>query len=113
MDVPQLKLLAGRVGGLLQQTSSLIGHSPALDLVAALPGLRSWPEVMAFPDRVAACELDATSAGRLAFRLKKKFALELTPKAAGLCTLWPGSSQTCERALQVPAAGESPPATNL
>ena len=77
MDIPQLKLLAGRVRGLVQQSSSIIGHSRALDLVAALPGLRNWPEVVAFPDRVAACELDITSAGRLAFRLKRTLALEL------------------------------------
>jgi hypothetical protein len=80
MDVSQLKLLAGRVRGLLEHTPSPIGHSQALDLVAALPGLRNWPEVIAFPGRVASCELDATSAGRLAFRLKRNFALELTAK---------------------------------
>jgi hypothetical protein len=105
MEIPQLKLLAGRVRGLLQQSSSIIGHSQALDLVAALPGLRNWPEVVAFPDRVAACELDVTSAGRLAFRLKKTFALELnandllsalTPddvgvsRAAPALQIWPG-----------------------
>ena len=80
MEIPQLKLLAGRVRALLQQTSRSIGHSQALDLVAAVPGLRNWPEVIAFPDRVAACELDTVSGGRLAFRLKKKFDIELSGK---------------------------------
>jgi hypothetical protein len=100
MEIPQLKLLAGRVRGLLQQSSSIIGHSQALDLVAALPGLRNWPEVVAFPDRVAACELDATSAGRLAFRLNKTFALELSSKDL-LSALAPASRGESQAALQV------------
>ena len=58
MDIQQLKLLAGRVRGLLEQSRHSIGHNQSLDLIAALPGLRNWPEVQAFPDRVAACELD-------------------------------------------------------
>lgn len=80
MDVPQLKLLAGLVRGLLEQHNVPIGHSQSLDLIAALPGLRNWPEVNAFPDRVAACVLDATSAGRLAFRLKSKHAVAYSPQ---------------------------------
>lgn len=107
MDVPQLKLLAGRVRGLLQRSSSIVGHSQALDLVAALPGLRNWPEVMAFPDRVAACELDATSAGRLAFRLKKTCNLELTPKDL-LSALAPDTFTTSHSALQLWPGGPSP-----
>ena len=79
MDIPQLKLLAGRVRGLLQRSSTIVGHSQALDLVAALPGLRNWPEVMAFPERVAATELDGLAARRLAFRLKNSVALEFAP----------------------------------
>ena len=61
----------------------LVGHSQSLDLIAALPGLRNWPEVMAFPGRVAACELDSTSVSRLAYRLNRKFSLEIGPKAQG------------------------------
>lgn len=80
MDIQQLKLLAGRVRGLLEQSHHSIGHNQSLDLVAALPGLRNWPEVQAFPDRVAACELEQGSAGRLAFRLKRKFAFDLSPQ---------------------------------
>lgn len=81
MDIQQLKMLAERVRALLQKSSHPVGHNQSLDLVAALPGLRNWPEVQAFPDRLASCELDAASAGRLAFRLKKKFELELSPSA--------------------------------
>ena len=107
MEIPQLKLLAGRVRGMLQQSSSLIAHSQALDLVAAVPGLRNWPEVMAFPDRVAACEFDTASAGRLAFRLKKNFALELTAKDL-LSALAPGSPGQSQGTLQVWPGGPPP-----
>ena len=107
MEIPQLKLLAGRVRVLLQQSSSIIGHSQALDLVAALPGLRNWPEVVAFPDRVAACELDITSAGRLAFRLKKTFAVELSPEDLRSALL-PEHSGTSQPSLQVWPGGPPP-----
>jgi len=80
MDISQLKLLAGRVRDLLQQSSCLVGHSQALDLIAALPGLRDWPEVVAFPERVAVCEVNTTSSSRLAYRIKKKFSLEVGSK---------------------------------
>ena len=78
MDVPQLKRLAGLVRGLLEQHDVSVGHSQSLDLIAALPGLRNWPEVSAFPDRVAACELNANSTGRLAHRLRSKHAVEFS-----------------------------------
>jgi len=104
MDVQQLKLLAGRIRGLLEQSDHPLGHNQALDLIAALPGLRTWPEVQSFPDRVAACELDAASAGRLAFRLKKKFGLDLTA-ATLLQALQPPGAPTAERAPQIWPAG--------
>lgn len=81
MELQQLKLLAGRIRGLLEQSNHTVSHNQSLDLISALPGLRNWPEVQAFPDRVAACELDATSAGRMAFRIKKKFELVFTPQS--------------------------------
>lgn len=103
MDIPQLKLLAGRVRGQLQQSSCSIGHSQALDLIAALPGLRNWPEVMAFPERVVACALDTTSVSRLAYRINKKFSMEVGPRellvslaqsedspSFGSLQVWPG-----------------------
>ncbi|MCR6480903.1 hypothetical protein NU688_32430 [Variovorax sp. ZS18.2.2] len=79
MNVPQLKLLAGLVRGLLEQHNVPIGHSQSLDVIAALPGLRNWPEVMAFPDRVVATELNTTSTIRLAYRLKSRYQLDLAP----------------------------------
>jgi hypothetical protein len=78
MDIPQLKLLAGHVRNLLKQADHSVSYNQSLDLIAALPGLRNWPEVQAFPDRIAACELDAVAAGRLAYRLKRKFEMEVT-----------------------------------
>lgn len=106
MDMPQLKLLAGRVRDLLQESNTPINHSQALDLIAALPGVRNWPEVQAFPARVAACELDASSAGRLAFRLKKKFDLEFSPQEM-LAAIMPAAAPISSGVLQVWPAGPS------
>jgi len=78
MDMPQLKLLAARVRGLLDQHDVAVGHNQSLDLIAALPGLRNWPEVMAFPDRVASCELTSNTAGRLAHRLRRKHQVDFS-----------------------------------
>lgn len=80
MDVQQLKLLAGRIRGLLEQQNHNISHNQALDTSAALPGLRNWPEVMAFPDRVAACQLNAVATQRLSHRLRKRFSAEFSPE---------------------------------
>lgn len=92
MDVPQLKLLAGLVRGLLEQHNVPVGHSQSLDLIAALPGLRNWPEVNAFPDRVAACELNSGTAARLAHRLRSKHSLEFTSAELVAALSPPGSS---------------------
>lgn len=107
MDVPQLKLLAGLVRGLLEQHNVPIGHSQSLDVIAALPGLRNWPEVMAFPDRVAATELNTTSTGRLAYRLKSRYKLELAP-ATLLKALVPPEVQKVELAPEVWPSGPRP-----
>jgi hypothetical protein len=107
MDVPQLKLLAGQVRSLLKESSAIIGHGQALDLVAALPGLRNWPEVIAFPERVAACQLDSASTGRLAFRLKRNFSREFTPNEL-LSALVPSTPGSVGLALQVWPGGPPP-----
>lgn len=78
MDVPQLKLLAGLARGLLEQHNVSLGHAQSLELISALPGLRNWSEVMAFPDRVARCELALDSAARLANRMARKHGVTLT-----------------------------------
>lgn len=77
MDTLQLKQLAGHVRALLAQSNRTIGHNQSLDVIAALPGLRNWPEVQAFPQRVAACSLDLESMGRLSNRLRRKFDLQI------------------------------------
>lgn len=107
MDIPQLKLLAGLVRGLLEQSNVPIGHSQSLDVIAALPGLRNWPEVMTFPDRVAASELNTTSTGRLAYRLKSRYKLELAP-ATLLQALTPPDVQQAEVAPEVWPSGPRP-----
>ena len=45
-----------------------------------MAGLRNWPEVVAFPDRMDAAELDIAAASRLAFGFKKSFELEFAPE---------------------------------
>lgn len=109
MDVPQLKLLAGLVRGLLEQHNVPIGHSQSLDLIADLPGLRNWPEVNAFPDRVAACELNGGTAARLAHRLRSRHNLELTAQELVAALSPPGSSrQSGASAPQVWPTGPAP-----
>jgi hypothetical protein len=78
MDVQQLKLLAGRIRDLLEHASVSVTHSQALDLSGALVGLRNWPEVQAFPSRVAGAELDMAAASRLCHRLTRKHGVELS-----------------------------------
>lgn len=107
MDIQQLKLLAGRVRGLLEQSRHSIGHNQSLDLIAALPGLRNWPEVQAFPDRVAACELDQVSTGRLVFRLKRKFDLDFSPQSM-LAALHPPGTMKEPPTPQIWPTGSSP-----
>lgn len=104
MDLMQLKLLAGRIRVFLEQSNHSLGHNQALDLIAALPGLRSWPEVQAFPDRVAACELDLAAAGRLAYRLRKKFGMELSQQTVLAAVTVPGAEKQ-SRAPQIWPAG--------
>lgn len=94
MDILQLKLSAELVRDLLKACNVHIGHSQALDLVAALPGLRNWPEVLAFPDRVSACALDAFSVGRLAERLCDKCGVNLLSPDMLLRVLGPGGAAT-------------------
>ena len=106
MDIQQLKLLAGRVRDLLQQSNHPVRHNQSLDLISALPGLRNWPEVLAFPDRVAVCQLDLTSASRLAFRLKK-LRLELAPEHL-LEALFAHAAHDAAAALQIWPTGPKP-----
>lgn len=107
MDTQHLKLLAGHIRAMLQPLHPSLGHGQSLDLIAALPGLRNWPEVVAFPDRVAATELDTTATARLAFRLKKRFALDVTPQAL-LESLSPPGTKAAQRAPHVWPSGPIP-----
>lgn len=108
MDIPQLKRLAGNVRSLLEQANHAVSHNQSLELIAALPGLRNWPEVQAFPNRVAACELDMNSAGRLAYRLRRKFALDASPEEV-LAALSPERDADQQRLVpQIWPAGPSP-----
>lgn len=107
MNTEQLKLLAGHVRTLLEQNNSPISHSQSLDVIASLPGLRNWPEVVAFPKNVANCDLDLSSTRRLAFRLKSKFGLDFTSQFL-LETLYPQNKETAENSPHVWPSGPKP-----
>ena len=107
MDVQQLKLLAGRIRDLLEHANVTVTHSQALDLTGALAGLRNWPEVQAFPSRVASSELDLAATSRLSHRLNRKHSLELSPQEL-LAALRHDDVQTTEDLPQVWPAGPKP-----
>jgi hypothetical protein len=108
MDTQQLKELAARLRVLLQDAGVEIGHGQALDLSASLVGLRNWPEVQAFPQRVKTQELDLSATARLAYRLAHKYKHEAS-SAELLQLLLPPSNVQNVSPLQIwpagPAAG--------
>ena len=107
MDTQQLKQLAGRIRARLEDASIELGHGQALDLIAALPGLRNWPEVQAFPNRVQACVIDVGAAGRLAFRLERKYGYSISASDL-LDALLPPAERTLGAAPQIWPAGPAP-----
>ena len=72
MNTQQLKQLAAGIRAWLGSNSITINHSQSLDHSAALVGLRNWPEVMSFPEKVRSARLDLAAAGRLATRFEAK-----------------------------------------
>ena len=78
MDTQQLKVFAERLHAYLERHNLTLKHGQTLDLIAAIPGLRNWPEVNAFPARVAAAQWDEHSADRLAQRIAKLHAMSLS-----------------------------------
>lgn len=107
MDVPQLKLLAGRIRDLLAQANVTVTYNQGLELSAALVGLRNWPEVQAFPQRLAATKLDLGGAGRLAHRLQRKHGLDLSAEEL-LDVLRSGASETADELPQIWPTGPRP-----
>jgi hypothetical protein len=98
MDTQKLKGFAERLRAYLEHHNLTLKHGQALDLVAAIPGLRNWPEVNAFPARVSAAQWDDHSADRLARRIAKLYALSLPidelhqalePAATNILNIWP------------------------
>lgn len=98
MDTQQLKVFAERLRAYLERHNLTLKHGQALDLIAAIPGLRNWPEVNAFPARVSAAQWDSNSADRLAKRIAKQHGLilpgdqlhqTLEPVAASVLKVWP------------------------
>jgi hypothetical protein len=107
MDTQQLKQLAGRLRALLEEASIVIGHSEALDLSASLVGLRNWPEVQAFPQRVRSQDFDLSAASRLAYRLVRKHSHEISPPTL-LQLLLPPADRTYSTAPHIWPSGPRP-----
>ena len=80
MDAEQLKLLAAKLRESFPREIAL-SRGQSLDLIAALPGLRNWPEVRAFPERLAARDYDLDAMGRLSRRIVASFGPRLTERA--------------------------------
>ena len=98
MDTQKLKVFAERLRAYLERHNLTLKHGQTLDLIAAIPGLRNWPEVNAFPARVAAAQWDDHSANRLAQRISKLHAMSLPadelrqalePKVTSSLKVWP------------------------
>jgi hypothetical protein len=98
MDTQILKVFAERLRAYLERHNLTLKHGQALDLIAAIPGLRNWPEVNAFPARVTAVQWDSHSADRLAKRIAKLHGLilpagelrqALEPIASNILKVWP------------------------
>jgi hypothetical protein len=98
MDTQKLKVFAERLRAHLERHNLTLKHGQTLDLIAAIPGLRNWPEVNAFPARVSAAQWDSNSADRLAKRIGKLHALilpvdelhqVLEPITASVLKIWP------------------------
>lgn len=81
MNTQQLKQLAAGIRAWLGSYSITINHSQSLDHSAALVGLRNWPEVMSFPEKVRSARLDLAAAGRLATRFEAKHRHRAMPGA--------------------------------
>lgn len=78
MEINDLRQLSGDLRRTLLAKHGLqLRHGVALDLIAALAGLRNWPEVQAMPEQVASAALDSRAAQRLAHRIKQQFDLEI------------------------------------
>ncbi|MEG3807003.1 hypothetical protein DBT53_004390, partial [Aerococcus mictus] len=77
MDTQKLKVFAERLRAYLERYNLTLKHGQTLDLIAAIPGLRNWPEVNAFPAQVSTARWDSHSADRLAKRIGKLHSLIL------------------------------------
>lgn len=107
MDTQQLKQLAGRLRAFLEDAAIEIGHGQALDLSASLVGLRNWPEVQAFPQRVQAQELDLSATARLAYRLARRHKHEVSSAELLQLLLPPADLQNASTPQIWPAGPEA------
>ena len=88
MEIGDFKHFARRLREHLKSHGRELSHGESLDVVAAISGLRNWPEVVAFPHRVAASAIDADSLARVANRIAEQYGIcvALEPLKSALLT---------------------------
>jgi hypothetical protein len=78
MNTNALKVFAEHLRNYFTANNHSLKHNEALDLIAAIPGLRNWPEVNALPTLVDAAQLDHRALERLSKRLHNKRSIDLS-----------------------------------
>lgn len=82
MDHTHLNQLAKQLHTFLKpQLGPAFKLGQAQDLIAALPGLRNWPEVRAFPQKLEGLELNPQTLERLSRRIEERFQAQVSPQA--------------------------------
>lgn len=81
MDITQFKQLAKQLHSFLKpQLGPAFKLGQAQELMATVAGLRSWSEVLSFSDRLKSVNLDDASLSRLAARIERQYAANVTPE---------------------------------
>lgn len=81
MDITQFKQLAKQLHSFLKpQLGPAFKLGQAQELMATLPGLRSWSEVLAFQSKLEAVTLDERSLSRLASRVEEQYMAKVSPE---------------------------------
>lgn len=105
MDMQFLREQAFALRDFLRGHGLPLKHGQILDLLASLPGLRNWPEVNAFPGKVAAATLDLKAAERLARRVAASGGPPLVPADLLAVLLRDGKQQELRVWPEGPAPG--------
>lgn len=79
MHAQQLKLLVPRLRQLLARNGIQATQGQALEMMAAVPGLRNWAEVCALSEKSTLCDFDLDASRRLFSRISVLSAEQLRP----------------------------------